>query len=313
MTRHRQMLPQLDGPLFLTDGGIETTLIFHKGIDLPEFATFVLLDDDDGCAALAEYYRTYLDIAAASKSGFVLETPTWRANRDWGAKLGYDRERLAGVNRRAVDFLEHLREDYAGNEQPIVISGNIGPRGDGYVAGEKMTAGEAAAYHRDQVSVFAETSADLVTAMTMTYPEEAVGIVRSANEHGMPSVIGFTTETDGRLPDGTTLEAAIARVDQEADGGPAYYMVNCAHTEHFAGALNDSAAWAQRIRAVRANASRLSHAELDAAEELDDGDPLEFGALHRTLRERLPRLNVFGGCCGTDHRHIRHVQQALYV
>ena len=181
MTRHRQMLPQLDGPLFLTDGGIETTMIFHKGIDLPEFATFVLLDDENGSAALDDYYRGYLDIASATNSGFVLEAATWRANRDWGAKLGYSRERLADINRRAINFLEQLREDYAGNEQPIVISGNIGPRGDGYVAGEKMTADEAAEYHRDQVEVFADTSADMVTAMTMTYVEEAIGIVRCAS------------------------------------------------------------------------------------------------------------------------------------
>ena len=313
MTRHRQMLPQLDGPLFLTDGGIETTLIFHKGIDLPEFATFVLLDDEDGRAALDDYYRTYLDIASQTNSGFILETTTWRANRDWGAKLGFDRAQLADINRRAVDFLEQLREDYAGNEQPIVISGNIGPRGDGYVAGEKMTAEEAVEYHRDQIAAFADTSTDVVTAMTMTYVEEAIGIVRCANEYGLPSVIGFTTETDGRLPDGTTLEQAIEKVDAETDGGPAYFMVNCAHTDHFADALNDGAAWAQRIRGIRANASRLSHAELDEAEELDDGDPLEFGALYRALRDRFPRLNVFGGCCGTDHRHIHHAHEALYV
>ena len=209
--------------------------------------------------------------------------------------------------------MERLREDYAGNTQAIVVSGNIGPRGDGYVAGEQMNAAEAADYHRGQIAVFADSSADLVTAMTLTYVEEAVGIVRCANDHGMPSVIGFTTETDGRLPDGTSLEDAINAVDAASDGGPAYYMINCAHTEHFADALEAAAPWAQRVRGIRANASRLSHAELDEAEELDDGDPLEFGALHKALRERLPQLNVFGGCCGTDHRHVSNVQQAIYA
>jgi len=311
MTNYRKSLPQLGQQLFLTDGGMETTMIFHKHIDLPGFASFPLLDTEDGLAALNDYFRTYLDIAAANQTGFVLEATTWRANRDWGSKLGYNREQLADINRRSIGFLEQLREEYVSNGNPIVISGNIGPRGDGYVAGDQMSAEEATDYHREQAAIFADTNADMITAMTLTYPEEAIGVVRAATEFGMPSVIGFTTETDGRLPNGSTLEDAIKQVDAEADGGPAYYMVNCAHTDHFSGALADDAEWAHRIRALRANASRQSHAELDEAEELDDGDPKEFGELHRRLRDRFPQLNVFGGCCGTDHRHIQEIQRNL--
>jgi len=290
---------------------IETTMIFHEGVDLPEFAVFVMLDNGKNADTLRNYYRRYLDIAAESNSGFVLEAATWRASRDWGAKIGYDADAIDTANRDAVKMLVELRAEYAASGIPIVISGNVGPRGDGYVAGEAMTADEAYEYHREQVSVLADSGVDMITAMTMTNTAEAIGIVRAANEVKLPSVIGFTTETDGRLPDGTSLEDAINTVDSEADGRPVYYMVNCAHTEHFDHALSAGAAWTARIRGVRANASRLSHAELDEAEELDDGDPHEFGELHRELRTRFPDIAVIGGCCGTDHRHVAAVRQAV--
>lgn len=311
MSKHNETLPQLDDRIFLTDGGLETTLIFHQGIDLPEFASFVLLENREGIGRLREYYRRYLDIAVAAGKGFILEGATWRASRDWGAKIGYDETRLAELNRAAVRLMQELRDEYTDSDIPIVVSGNIGPRGDGYVAGKQMSADESAAYHRTQARTLANAGVDVITAMTMTYPDEATGIVLAAADCGLPAVIGFTTETDGRLPDGTTLADAIESVDRESAGGPAYYMVNCAHTDHFDHALDENAAWTTRIRGVRANASRLSHAELDAAEELDDGDPVEFGELHRCLRERLPSLSVFGGCCGTDYRHVRAVSLSL--
>jgi len=311
MTTYRNELPQLGEELFLSDGGLETTLIFHNGMDLPHFASFVLMQNDDGIATLRDYYRTYLDIASESGTGFILESPTWRANADWGAQLGYDAAALANVNRDSIELLERLRQRYADRVGPIVISGNIGPRGDGYLANERMAAGEATDYHAAQIETFAGTNADMVCAITLTYAEEAVGIVDAAAARGMPVAIGFTTETDGRLPSGQALGEAIEKVDAATDSAAAYFMVNCAHTEHFDDALQSGARWISRVRGVRANASRLSHAELDEAEELDDGDPGEFGRLYRQLRERLPQLSVFGGCCGTDHRHIDEVSTAL--
>ena len=311
MTTYRDKLPQLGGELFLTDGGIETTLIFHEGLDLPYFASFVLLRTPDGVEALRRYYTRYLEIAGETRSGFVLEAPTWRANSDWGTRLGYDADELAEANRQAIALLEELRRRSADNAGPIVISGNIGPRGDGYVADERMSAAEAEHYHSPQIRTFASTNADMVCAMTMTYAEEATGIVRAAANHGMPVAIGFTTETDGRLPSGQPLREAIEAVDAATNSATAYFMVNCAHTEHFRGALRDGEAWTARVRGLRANASRMSHAELDEAEELDDGDPGEFALLYRQLRQRLPQLSVFGGCCGTDHRHIGEVGVAL--
>lgn len=304
MNSYRNKLPQLDSDFFLTDGGLETTLLFHDGIDLPHFATFVLLDDEQGTDAMRDYYRTYLDIAAAAGHGFIIETPTWRANSDWGSKLGFDRHKLIDVNRRAIQFANELRDEYRHCGSPIVVSGNVGPRGDGYVTGDMMSVEEATKYHSLQANTFAECGADMVTAITLTYPEEAIGVVEAAQAAGLPSVIGFTTETDGCLPNGQKLSAAIEQVDAATDSGPSYFMVNCAHFDHFSDALEDGQAWVQRIRGVRANASRLSHAELDDCDELDDGDPKEFGELCGGLKDRFPGLSVFGGCCGTDHRHI---------
>jgi S-methylmethionine-dependent homocysteine/selenocysteine methylase len=236
----------------------------------------------------------------------VLDTPTWRANPDWGERLGYSPDALADVDRRGVRFLEELREE-AGEQPPILIAGCIGPRGDGYQVGETMTAEEAERYHSPQVAVFADTSADLVSALTMTYAEEAIGIVRAASAAGVPAAASFTVETDGRLPSGQPLREAIEQVDAGTDGAAAYFMINCAHPTHFADVLEPDAPALERIRGLRANASTMSHAELDEAEELDAGDPVDLARRYGELRQRLPNLNVVGGCCGTDHRHIREI------
>ncbi|HEY0505353.1 MAG TPA: homocysteine S-methyltransferase family protein [Lysobacter sp.] len=301
MPRHRTALPQLQRP-FLTDGGIETTLIFHDGWDLPHFAAFHLLRTPQGREALRGYFRTYVDLAAGFGVGLVLESATWRANRDWGERLGYTDAELAQANRDAIALLVALRDEAA--PAPIVISGCIGPRGDGYVPDTAMSAQQAHDYHRAQAQTFAGTEADLVTAITMNTIEEAQGVARAAREAGMPVVLSFTVETDGRLPTGDTLQAAIERVDEDTGGYPAYYMINCAHPTHFAQVLDDDAPWVRRIRGVRANASRMSHAELNEATELDAGDPDELAREHAELKRRLPALTVFGGCCGTDHRHV---------
>lgn len=303
-------LPQLDGPTFITDGGMETVLIFHEGLELPDFASFVLLDDEAGSEALRAYFRRYLAIGREHGTGVLLDTPTWRASPDWGERLGYSRDRLAELNGRGVALLEGLRAE-AGGDPPLLISGCIGPRGDGYVVGEQMTAEEAERYHSFQAEIFADTGADAVSALTLTYAEEAVGIVRAVHNAGLPVVISFTVETDGRLPSGETLGEAIEQVDAQTDGAAAYFMLNCAHPTHFAGALETDAPWIGRLRGIRANASKLSHAELDEAETLDEGDPAELAAAYRDLAERLPGLSVFGGCCGTDHRHIDAIAGAV--
>ena len=307
-TQYRHDLPQTKGGLFLTDGGLETYLVFDEAIDLPCFAAFPLMEDEQGRATLRRYFTRYLNLASAAKLGFVLDTTTWRANADWGAKLGYDAAGLARVNRDAVHFATDIRADLAGAGQPVVISAVIGPRGDGYQAESAMSAAEARAYHGTQVETLAATAADMITAMTMTNVPEATGIALAAKDAGMPVAISFTVETDGRLPSGTDLAQAIDAVDQASGGHPAYYMVNCAHPTHFQHVLKGR--WVERIGGIRANASKKSHAELDAATSLDNGDPQELGGHYRELRRLLPRATVLGGCCGTDHRHVAEICHA---
>jgi homocysteine S-methyltransferase len=297
-------LPQLAGGLFVTDAGMETDLIFNRGVELPEFAAFVLLDDERGRAALIDYYQGFFEIAREHGAGLILDTPTWRANRDWGERLGYDRERLAEVNTRWAEVVAGLRSEWSSDATPIVLDGLIGPRGDGYVPAEQMSSEQAAEYHSEQIATFAESAVEMVTVLTMNYAEEAAGVALAAAEHDIPAVIAFTVETDGRLPTGQSLPEAIVQVDSETDGAPAYFMVNCAHPTHFESVLDEGGAWRERIRGIRANASAMSHAELDEAEELDPGDPAQLADGYERLRERLPNLCVVGGCCGTDHRHV---------
>ena len=309
--RYRSRLPQLEGGLFLTDGGLETTLVFHEGFDLPAFAAFDLLKDDEGTTTLRRYYEPFAALARDQRLGFVLESPTWRASPRWATELGYAEQELDQLNRKAIALMEALREEYEADGAPVVISGCIGPQDDGYQPAETLSADAAQDYHATQIATFADTAADMVTATTMTYADEAVGVSRAAKEAGLPVAISFTLETDGRLPSGQALGDAIQQVDDDAAAAaPAYYMINCAHPTHFEDALAGGQPWAERIRGLRANASRKSHAELDEATELDAGDPADLGARYVDLRARLPRLNVLGGCCGTDHRHVTAICDA---
>ncbi|MEM8796700.1 MAG: homocysteine S-methyltransferase family protein [Pseudomonadota bacterium] len=312
LSKYRHHLPQLDGAPMLTDGGIETTLIFHDGLDLPYFAAFTLLKSEDGRAALNRYYESYIRIANEQDIGFILDSATWRASSDWGAMLGYDAAALADTNRDAVTLLFELRERFE-DDAPFVISGNIGPRGDGYSPDTQMTADEAEAYHSAQVTGFDLSGVDMVSAITMTHAGEAAGIARACSSRNLPLALAFTLETDGHLPSGQPLGDAIAEVDATAGGGPSYYMINCAHPDHFHSVLEPGSDWTHRIRGVRANASRMSHAELDNAETLDEGDPLELAHDYANLMTLLPNLRVFGGCCGTDHRHVREIGQRCVV
>jgi len=303
-------LPQLTAQdIYLTDGGLETTLVFLEGLDLPDFAAFPLLESGEGKAAIDRYYASYLDLAERTGAGFVLDTPTWRANRDWGKRLGYDDEALFEVNRRSVDYIRGLAD--ARPALTTVLNGVVGPRGDGYVVGDLMTAQEAADYHSLQARAFAGAGAQMTTAVTMTYAGEAIGITQAASAEGLPVVISFTVETDGRLPSGQELGEAVTEVDEATDGAPAYFMVNCAHPTHFAGVLDAGDSWVERVKGVRANASTMSHAELNEAEELDRGDVAGLARQYAELRRILPDMRVAGGCCGTDSAHISAIADEL--
>ncbi|WP_299843857.1 homocysteine S-methyltransferase family protein [uncultured Roseovarius sp.] len=291
---------------FLTDGGLETTLVFLEGLDLPAFAAFPLLNDEKGRTILHGYFEKFLQLAKENDTGFVLDTPTWRASQGWAEDTGFSAEAIDKINAKAVSFARDISAPWEAQGVTIVVNGVIGPQGDGYVADHALTAKEAQEYHARQVVNFAMAGADMVSAVTMNYVEEAIGIARAAKAAGIPVVLSFTVETNGILPTGQTIADAIAQVDAATDAEPIYYMINCAHPDHYS-AILDGADWTSRLGGMRANASRMSHEELDNAEELDDGDPVEFGQLHAAMMQGLTGIKVLGGCCGTDHRHIEAV------
>lgn len=301
-------LPHHGDTAFLADGGLETTLVFLEGIDLPLFAAFPLVLSEAGRETLTRYFAPYLAEARRRGVGFLLDTPTWRANPDWAEKLGFGLKALLDANRRAVAFVTELRDK--SGPLPIILNGVIGPRGDGYVVGSVMSSAEAARYHQPQIEALRDGGVDMVSAITMTYTEEAVGIALAARACGVTVAISFTVETDGRLPSGQDLKAAVEETDAATGNTPAYYMINCAHPDHFREALASGEPWLSRILGIRANASRKSHAELDASTVLDIGDPAELGRNYRDLHAQLPKLRIFGGCCGTDHRHIAAICDA---
>jgi homocysteine S-methyltransferase len=276
MSQYRNNLPQLSGDLYLMDAGAETDLIFNHGIEIREFAAHTLLPDPKGRKALADYYREFLTLANTYDAGFLLGTATWKAHMHWADDLGATEQELHDANREAVAFNAALRDEFSGNSRPILLDAVIGPRGDAYAPDAKVAADEAERYHSKQIGWLAETEVDMLTALTLTQSDEAIGIVRAAGAVGLPAVISFTVETDGRLPSGQPLNEAIIAVDEATDAGAAYFMVNCAHPDHFFDVFDDGS-WSQRVRGLRCNASRLSHAELDECEVLDDGDPEELG------------------------------------
>ena len=304
----RSSLPQLSDQIFLTDGGLETYLIFQLGIDLPDFASFHLLRTPEGDAIVRDYFREYAAVAHRYGTGLVLDTLTWRASADWGARHGLDAADLARINTQAVTMLRPLAESFA--PVPTVINACVGPRGDGYVPSALMTVRAAEAYHQPQVDALASAGADLISAMTINYVEEAIGIVHAARHAEIPVAVSFTVETNGKLPTGQSLGSAIRVVDGATSGYPAYYLINCAHPTHFASVLDPAESWMRRVRGIRANASCRSHAELNESTDLDAGNPAELAESYAELRRRFPHLTILGGCCGTDHHHVEAIAAA---
>ncbi|MEO8105872.1 MAG: homocysteine S-methyltransferase family protein [Actinomycetes bacterium] len=310
MVQPRAGLSAMSGEVFLTDSGIETDLIYNHGLDLPDFAPFPLLETAEGRATLQQYFREHLDVARERGLGVVFETPTWRASPDWGARLGYDLSQLAVLNEQAVDLLLNLR-DTAGAGMSFVISGTLGPRHDGYDAEAVMTADQAAEYHSWQVGVLTASGVDVISAFTIDYVAEGLGIVNASAEAQVPSVISFTTDEQGDLPDGSSVAGAIERIDVEAVAPPAYYMLNCTHPQHITRMLSEGGQWRDRLRGLRANSSPSGLVEPPAGQPLDPGDIEEFGLLMRQVHELAPSVTILGGCCGTDVRHIRAIADAV--
>lgn len=291
----------------LADAGLETVLVFEDGIDLPQFAAFPLVDSDEGRATLKRYYTPFLELARDRGVPLVLSVPTWRANPDWGTLLGYDGEALAAANRRAVAFMEELHNEFAGAE--VVIDGCIGPRSDAYAPTLVMDAGDAHACHAFQIETLASAGCEQVTALTLTYSDEAIGIVRAAKAAGIPVVVGFTVETDGRLPSGESLADAIATVDDATDGGGARLHDQLRAPDALRGgsargrvAYSDHRSSRECVHPQPCRARRGGGAPV--------GDPDDLAARYVAWRGDLPGLEVLGGCCGTDIRHVTAIADA---
>ena len=312
MAKYRTALPQVAESTFLTDGGLETTLIFKHGIDLPHFASFDLLLKEEGRKVLREYYQEYINISKPKCKGFILEAPTWRANPDWIKKIGYSYDQIELINKTAISELEIIRNNHEKEDFKMPISGCIGPRGDGYSPKNKMSSKVAEEYHSHQIRILAETNADLISAMTLNYIEEAIGIVNAAKKYNIPVVISYTVETNGKLPGGESLKGTITTLDKLTDNYVSYFMINCAHPNHFINELKTTGNWAGRIGGIRSNASTKSHAELDESETLDEGDKDSLANCYKDLKVLLPNLNVIGGCCGTDHTHIDKICEVWF-
>ena len=299
-----------DPRTYLTDGGFETSMLFIEGFDLPAFAACVLLEDDVARAKMDRYFDRFLAMAETAGTGFVLDTNTWRSGTHWADAVGRSSAQMQDLTREAVRFAMAIRDRWQDRVSPILLNGVIGPAGDAYDGKLVIDTATAEAIHAPQIALLATCGVDLVSALTFGSLPEAIGLARASAKAEVPVAISFTVETDGRLPDGTPLARAVLETDAATGDAPLYYMINCAHPEHFHDVLTGEA-WCRRIRGVRANASRLSHSELDEAETLDDGDPEEFGALHADLSRKLPALKVIGGCCGTDHRHVGCMANAM--
>jgi len=310
VSRYRDELPQLSGDLFLADGGLETDLIFNHGLAIREFAAHTLLADPAGRAAMTRYFNGYLALAGAHGTGFILDSQTWKAHVHWAGDLGATKAELRAANRDSIEFIAGIRDRFSDNAGPIVLNGIVGPTCDAYAPEQQISAGKAEQYHAQQLGWLAETDVDMVTGVTFPSAAEAVGFVRAAGAFDLPAAISFTVETDGCLPTGRPLGDAVRMVDDATAGSAVYFQVNCAHPDHFFHVF-DGSDWTRRIRGLRCNASRLSHAELDCCEVLDDGDPEELGEQYRQILLTVPWLNIFGGCCGSDLRHVSRIASAV--
>lgn len=304
MTKKTTVLPHLNDRIFACYTGMETDLIFNQSVSLPGFASYPLLETPKGRALLREYYLQLISLAKNHDIGITLESISWVANRDRGAEIGYMPDALRDLNIAGIDLIADIRDEFP--QLPIVLSAQMGPRGDGYALDTQMSPDEAEQYHSEQMETLAGTKADIISAFTIGYANEAIGIVRAAERFNMPVAIAFTVETDGKLPSGVSLKNAIETVDKATDSAAAYFLINCAHPEHLENAFVEGP-WISRLRGIVVNASRCSHEELDNSETLDDGDPIELGAQVAAICARFPHFSIVGGCCGTDMRHMKQI------
>jgi len=304
----------------LTGGGIETYLLFIQNLELREFCGFELyMQPEELRRAEEAFLRPTADAALESGCDLLVDAMTWRAQTDYLRALGYDDALLETINQDAVrwvrGFIERWRSSNPGaQETTLFVSGDVGPRGDGYRVEGEIPIEAALAYHKRQIDALASAGADVIAALTMTNVNESIAIVRAARESGLPCIVSPTVETDGRTPEGISLGSFIERVDAATEAAPLFYMVNCAHPSHLDATLRSAKqrkeGWLDRFEGLRANASCKSHEELDNSTEIDRGDPAALASELVGLSKEYG-LRLLGGCCGTDSEHIRAIAERL--
>ena len=299
--------PRLKDKIYLTEGGTETEILYKWGYALPEFAMFPLLDNPEADAVIRDMYRRYFDVAAEHNTGMLVLGHDYRASPDWGAKLGYSPEGLAEMERRTVRFLDEIRAEYSAKVTDAYIAGCIGPRGDAYGTGAEIGENEAEDYHSVQLPTLRETPADMAIAVTFNNIPEAVGVIRAAEGIGLPIGVSLTLTTESRLRSGPTLRKAVETIDERTNGAAAWFGTNCSHPLEFEPALADEGPWIERLRYMRPNAVKMEKLALCKLGHLEDGDPVELGHQMGDLARRYPQMDLLGGCCGTDERHLDEI------
>lgn len=308
--KYRENLPQLNGYDVTTQGGMETWLQYVDGFELEHFCFFDLLNNPDAVSALTDYHHRIMEAVLPHGFGVLLEGLHYRASRDWGELLGYSREGLAEINTRGIEFYKNLAREYETADNPMPIGGVIGPRGDAYDTGRTPEVSDSEDYHSEQIQTLKEAGADMITAATFSFEKEAIGVAKAAKALNIPLVISFTTSDDGNLLSGGTIGEAIRAVDNATDSSPVYYMINCSHPTEFEPILSDEN-WISRISGFMPNAAASEKLSLCSLGHLEDGDPEELGHQMAALAKRYPHMTVWGGCCGTDSRHLGQIAKRV--
>jgi homocysteine S-methyltransferase len=313
MNRFRELLAS-GGPLVLEGAVVELLRRDPAAPPLhPTLANALHPLSVEGQRALVALWNGYLDAILPTGLPALLLTPTWRASRERGGGAGFEFDRLNGEGAR---LLGDLRREREGGAAPILVGGLLGCAGDAYRPEEGLGEEDSFRYHLPQATALAEAGVDFLLASTLPALPEAIGLARAMASTGLPAVVGFVFRPSGTLLDGTPVEEAIERIDGRcgrSGEAPAGYLATCTHPDTLGEALSGNGVGPRtrgRLLGIQGNGSRLSPEELDGREAVDSTEPTDFAGAMLDLRRRFG-LRIFGGCCGTDERHIDALARAL--
>ena len=299
------------GTFALSEGSIYERLRRHPAIEFdPYLAHATLIYNDDSALILEQVHREYLDVGQHHNLAMFALTDTWRANQELIHQSKFHGHK---VNQDNAHFLAKIRDSYGLTATPIFIGGQIGPRGDAYSPKEALPSAEAEGFHTPQLETLAEVQVDFLYAATLPALSEAEGIARAMAKTGLPYILSFIIRRDGTLLDGTLLAQAIETIDHTTPKPPTGYGINCVYPTVFCEGLTalekDSSSLSQRILSFQANTSTKEPEELDGLSELETEKPETLAELMVAAYQQF-HTPFFGGCCGTDTRHIECLASA---